>query len=65
MEQVLIFTVVAIGLYFSTDWIIRLIEQKRGEPLANRSMIFFVIILVLSVTSFEIIQRVLQGGSLV
>lgn len=65
MEQVLIFTVVAIGLYFGTDWIIRLIEQKRGEPLANRSMIFFIIIMVLAVTSFEIIQRVLQGGPLV
>ena len=64
MEQVLIFTIVAVGLYFLSDWIIRLIEQQRGEPLANRSLVFFVIILVLSVTSFQIIQRVLQGGSL-
>ena len=64
MEQVLIFTIVAVGLYFLSDWIVRLIEQQRGEPLANRSLIFFVIILVLSVTSFQIIQRVLQGGSL-
>ena len=64
MEQVLIFTIVAVGLYFLSDWIIRLIEQQRGEPLPNRSLIFFIIILVLSVTSFQIIQRVLQGGSL-
>lgn len=64
MEQILIFTVVAGGLYFLTDWIIRLIEQRRGEPLANRSIIFFVIIMVLAITSFEFIQRVLQGGTI-
>ena len=64
MEQVLIFTVVAIGLYFGTDWLIRLIEQRRGEPLPNRSLIFFAVIMVLAITSFEVIQRVLQGGPL-
>jgi DMSO/TMAO reductase YedYZ heme-binding membrane subunit len=64
MSQVLLFTVVAIGLYFLTDWILRVVEERRGAPLPNRSLIFFVIILVLAVTSFEIIQRVLQGGPL-
>ena len=64
MGQILLFTVVAVGLYFLADWIVRLIEERRGEPLANRSMIYFLIIFGLSVTSFEIIQRVLQGGPL-
>ncbi len=64
MGQVLLFTVVAVGLYFLSDWVVRLIEARRGEPLPNRNLIYFLIIFGLSVTSFEIIQRVLQGGPL-
>jgi len=64
MSEILLFTVVAVGLYFLTDWILRLIEQYRGEPLPNRSLVYFIIIMVLAVTSFQIIQRVLQGGPL-
>ncbi|MCB1686626.1 MAG: hypothetical protein R3E82_10315 [Pseudomonadales bacterium] len=64
MSEVLLFTIVAVGLYFTTDWVIRLIESHRGEPLANRSVVFFGIIMVLAVISFEVIQRLLQGGSL-
>jgi hypothetical protein len=65
MIQILLFTLVAVGLYFLADWAVRLVEQKRGEPLPNRSLIYFAIIFVLAVTSFEVIQRVLQGGPLV
>ena len=64
MAQVLLFTVVAIGLYFLADWVLRMIEERRGEPLPNRNIIYFVVIFVLAVTSFEVIQRVLQGGPL-
>lgn len=65
MAQVLLFTVVAVGLYFLADWVLRLIEERRGEPFPNRNLIYFVVIFVLAVTSFEIIQRILQGGPLV
>ena len=65
MAQILLFTLVAVALYFTADWVVRLIEQRRGEPLPNRSLIYFVIIFVLAVVSFEVIQRVLQGGPLV
>jgi len=61
--QILLFTIVAVGLYFLTDWLLRTIEQYRGEPLPHRSLIYFAIIFVLAIVSFEIIQRVLQGGS--
>lgn len=64
MSEVLLFTIVAVGLYFTTDWLVRLIESQRGEPLANRSLVFFAIIMVLAVVSFEVIQRLLQGGEL-
>ena len=65
MGQVLLFTVVAVGLYFLADWVVRVIEMRRGEPLPNRSLVYFLIILALSITNFEIIQRVLQRGPLV
>jgi DMSO/TMAO reductase YedYZ heme-binding membrane subunit len=64
MAQILLFTVVAIGLYFLADWVVRLIESRRGEPLPNRSLIYFLVIFALAVTSFEIIQRILQGAPL-
>jgi hypothetical protein len=60
--QIVLFTVVAAGLYFFTDWALRLIEQRRGAPLPNRSLVFFIIIFVAAVVSFEIIQRILQGA---
>lgn len=62
--QVVLFTVVAVALYFFTDWVLRTIEQYRGEPLPHRNLVFFAIIFVLAVTSFEIIQRVLTSGPL-
>ena len=64
MFQILLFTLVAIGLYFTANWVVRLIEQHRGEELPNRNLIYFAVIFVLAITSFEIIQRILQGGPL-
>lgn len=62
--QIVLFTVVAVGLYFFADWLLRVIEHYRGSPLPNRSLVFFAIILVATLVSFEIIQRLLQGASL-
>lgn len=62
--DVILFTIVAVGLYFFTDWALRTIEQMHGSPLPYRNIVFFVIIFVAAVVSFEIIQRVLQGGAL-
>jgi hypothetical protein len=62
--QVVLFTVVAVGLYFFTDWTLRLIEHYRGSPLPNRNLVFFGIISIAAIVSFEIIQRMLQGAPL-
>ena len=51
------FTVAAVLLYLLSDWILNQIEIRRGERLENRSLIFFAIILVLSVALFNLIQR--------
>jgi len=51
------YTVAAIFLYLVSDWILNQIENRRGERFENRSLIFFAIILVLSVALFNLIQH--------
>lgn len=55
--EIIYFTVLAVLLYLLSDWILNRIEIRRGERLKNRSLIFFAIILVLSVVLFNLIQR--------
>jgi len=54
------FTLVGIGLYFASDWILERLETRRGSRFENRSIIFFVIILVLAFVSFQLISRLQQ-----
>ena len=54
--EMLYFTVAAIFLYLASDWILNQIENRRGERFVNRSLIFFVIILVLSLALFRLVQ---------
>ena len=56
MFQIITFSAVGIALYLLTDQLITFAEKKRGAPLENRSIIFFVIILVLSMVTFNSIQ---------
>jgi len=57
--EVLYYTVVAACLYFASDWILDRIEVSRGERFKNRSIVFFLIILILSVISFGFMKYVL------
>lgn len=57
--EVIYYTLVAAGLYFTSDWILDRIEVSRGERFKNRSIIFFVIILVLAFFSFGFINYLL------
>jgi len=50
------FTLVAIILYFAADWILERVEIAAGKRLEHRSLIFFVILLALALTSFTLIQ---------
>jgi len=54
--EMLYYTVAAIFLYLVSDWILNQIENRRGERFENRSLVFFAIILVLSVVLFNLIQ---------
>jgi hypothetical protein len=59
--EILVFTIVAIAIYFFADWLLRMIERWRGEVLKNRQIVFFVIILVSALVSFQLIDRFLAG----
>lgn len=54
------FTLTGIVLYFFSDWLLDRIEQARGARFENRSIIFFTIILVLALVSFQVISRLLR-----
>ena len=51
------YTIAGIVLYLGSDWILNRIEISRGERLQHRSIVFFVIILVLAVVTFRIIEH--------
>ena len=54
--EFLYYTIAGIVLYFVSDTILERIEIKRGKRFENRSVIFFVIILVLAVGLFKLIE---------
>ncbi len=54
--EAIYFTVVAVILYFGSDWILQRIEIARGSRFEHRTLIFFAILLVLAVTSFSVIR---------
>ncbi len=56
MLKLLVYTVAAVLLYWFSDWILNQIEIRRGARFPNRTVIFFVIILVLAVTVFNLID---------
>jgi len=58
--EIVYFTIVGIGLYFVSDWILDRIEIARGRRLENRSVVFFVIILVLALITFQLIGHFMR-----
>lgn len=56
------FTLVAVGLYFFSDWLLERIERLRGQRFEQRSIVFFAIITVLALISFQAIQLLMRGA---
>lgn len=50
--DILYFTATAVGIYFAADWILDLVERRRGARFQNRQVAFFAIILPLALASF-------------
>ena len=55
--EMIYYTVVAVALYFLSDWILNQIEIKRGKRFEHRSLIFFGIILMLALVTFRVIRH--------
>jgi Ca2+/Na+ antiporter len=55
--EILYFTAAGIILYVAADWILKRMETAAGKRFQYRSLIFFVILLAMAVTSFAIIRQ--------
>jgi hypothetical protein len=55
--EILVFTLVGIVVYFAADRLLVTIETRRGKRFENRQVIYFIIVLVLALTLFEVIDR--------
>lgn len=62
MSEILLFTLNAIVIYFLADWIVRMIEARRGEILKQRQIVFFAIILVLALVTFRLLRMYLTSS---
>lgn len=57
MTEILVFTLVAIVIYFAADRLLNALEVRRGKRFEYRQVIYFVIVLILALTLFEVIER--------
>lgn len=60
--EIVIFTVVGIALYLVTGQVLALLEKLHGEPLPQRNIVFFVIIMALSLSAFSLLRTVFGDG---
>ena len=59
--EILVFSLNAIFVYLFSDWLVRRLEQRRGEAFKQRQVVFFVIFLVLVLSTFAILRRFFGG----
>jgi len=59
--EVVYFTITAAVLYLLSDRILLMIEARAGRRFEQRSLIFFAILLCLSLVSFTLIGRLAAG----
>jgi NhaP-type Na+/H+ or K+/H+ antiporter len=60
--QMILFTVLGIGLYLLADRLLDGIEARAGRRFEYRSLIFFALLLALAVVSFAVVRRFVPGG---
>lgn len=57
--EIIYYTLMGIGLYLASDWLLDRVEVARGKRFKNRSIIFFVIVLSLAFISFSLTKLIL------
>lgn len=60
--EIALFTAVGIVLYLLCDRLLILLEQVHGEPLPQRNLVFFVLILSLSLSTFGLMRTFMASG---
>jgi Ca2+/Na+ antiporter len=61
--NIVYFTLLAALLYLFSDWLLQRVEIAVGRRLEHRSLVFFVVLLALALTSFSLIGN-LTGAAL-
>ena len=56
--SILYFTLLAALLYLFSDWVLQRVEVAVGRRFEHRSLIFFVILLSLALTSFSLLGNI-------
>ena len=56
------FTIVAVVLYFFSDWLIDRIEHKIGRRFEHRTLYFFATLVTLALLSFAAIRQFAPGA---
>ena len=59
MSELILFTLNAIVVYLLADWLVRMIEKRRGGIMKQRQVVFFIIFLALALASFQFLQYLL------
>jgi len=59
MSELILFTLNAAVVYLLSDWLLRMIEKRRGAVLKQRQVVFFGIFLVLVMFSFWVLRNLL------
>jgi hypothetical protein len=59
MSELILFTLNAAVIYLVSDWLVKQIEKRRGGVMKQRQVVFFVIFLVLVMTSFAVLRNLL------
>ena len=63
MSELILFSINAIVVYLLSDWLLRLVEQKLGRVIKHRQVVFFVIFLVLVMSSFYVLRTLLTPAT--
>ena len=59
MSELILFTLNAIVIYLVSDWLVRLLEKRKGAAIKHRQIIFFAIFLTLALVSFRLLKMLL------
>lgn len=59
--ELVYFTVIAVGLYFTADRLLDWLERRRGARFENRQIVFLAIIMPLALLTFWLLQRLANG----